>query len=353
MLTNNYNLSEKNSLPQPGSGKEDTFDGECGVSEIANNQVSFERGIDYLRISVTDRCNLRCIYCIPQGGIVNKQKEEILTFEEILKLVNIFASLGIKKIRLTGGEPLVRKGIASLVKSLNKIKGIDEVSLTTNGVLLFSCLESLKDAGLKGINISLDTLNEDKFKKITGGSSLIDVLRGIRRAEKLRFYPLKLNMVVMRGINDDEIIDFLDFAIFNNLNLRFIEFMKVTPLWREDYFLPIEEVREICRRKFSLEKVQIQGPSPVEYYKIGEAKIGFIKTNKDNCRRCNRLRLTSTGELKICLYENEGLLLRYFLRKGFSKTKIENIIEAKMRIKKSVNYTNWTTPKDYMCSVGG
>lgn len=353
MLINNYNLSEENSLSKLGCKKENTFDGKYGVSDVVNNPVSFERAIDYLRISVTDRCNLRCIYCIPEEGIVNKQKEEILTFEEILKLANIFASLGIKKIRLTGGEPLVRKGIISLVRSLNEVKGIGEVSLTTNGVLLLSHLESLKDAGLKGINISLDTLNKDKFKKITGGSPLIEVLEGIRHAEKLGFYPLKLNMVVMKGINDDEIIDFLEFAISNNLNLRFIEFMKVTPLWREDYFIPVEEVREICRSKFSLKKVQIQGPSPAEYYKIGESRIGFIKTDKDNCRKCNRLRLTSTGELKVCLYENEGLFLRNFLREGFSEAKIKNIIEAKMRIKKSVNYANWATPKDYMCSVGG
>lgn len=353
MLINNSNLSEENSLLRLDCKEENTFDSRCGISDIANNQVSFERTIDYLRISVTDRCNLRCIYCIPQEGIVNKQKEEVLTFEEILKLTNIFASLGVKKIRLTGGEPLVRREIVSLVRSLNEVKGIDEISLTTNGLLLSSYLESLKDAGLKRINISLDTLSKDKFKKITGGSPLIEVLEGIKHAERLGFEPLKLNMLVMKGINDDEIIDFLDFAISNNLNLRFIEFMKATPLWREDYFLPIEEVKEICRRKFSLEKVQIQGPSPAEYYKTGEATIGFIKTNKDNCRRCNRLRLTSTGELKICLYENEGPVLRDFLRKGFSETKIGNIIEAKMRIKKSVNYANWATPKDYMCSVGG
>lgn len=313
----------------------------------------YNRKIDYLRISVTDRCNLRCVYCVPRGGIVHKAREEILTFKEILRLANIFASLGIKKIRLTGGEPLVRKEVVNLVKSLAGIEGIEDISLTTNGTLLSLYAEKLRRAGIKRINISLDTLKEKKFKKIARNDSFHKVLEGIDKAKEAGFYPLKLNVVVMKGINGDEIVDFLEFAISKGLILRFIEFMKITPLWRADYFLPIEEVKEICKRRFVLTKLEYRDPGPAEYYRIENRVVGFIRTEEANCGRCTRLRLTSMGELKVCLYESEGVFLRDFLRGGVSDEGIKAAIETRMQIKGGANFKRWSSSRAYMYSVGG
>ncbi|MFH1783415.1 MAG: GTP 3',8-cyclase MoaA [bacterium] len=313
------------------------------------------RKTDYLRISVTDRCNLRCIYCIPREGIITKPREEILTFGEILRLADIFASLGIKKIRLTGGEPLVRKGVLDLIRSLIKIDTIEDVSLTTNGTLLPLYAKELRAAGINRINISLDTLDEDKFKKITGMNSLKEVLEGIDKAKEAGFYPLKLNMVIMKGINEDEIINFVNFAASKGLVLRFIEFMKVTPLWREDYFISIEEVKEICQRNFTLTKMKGSGSGPAVYYRTAQgATLGFIKTDENNCRVCSRLRLTSTGELKNCVYEKHGLSLRELLREGNSDQNIEDVIKKRIGIKQDHNhYFNCESPALYMSAIGG
>ncbi|MEW6009104.1 MAG: GTP 3',8-cyclase MoaA, partial [Candidatus Omnitrophota bacterium] len=251
------------------------------------------RKIDYLRISVTDRCNMRCFYCMPAEGIETVPPSEVLSFEEILRLVKIFGELGIKRVRLTGGEPLVRKGIINLVKSISKIREIEEVSLTTNGLLLEHFAADLKSAGLRRINVSLDTLKADRFKMITGFDNLSMVLKGIEKAKEVGLLPVKLNTVLMKGINDDGIIDFLLYAGGNDLVLRFIEFMPVTPLWNKDYFLSIEEVKEICARNFKLTKIPLFGPGPAEYYQWEDLVVGFIKTSRDNCCSCNRLRLTS------------------------------------------------------------
>ena len=315
---------------------------------------SFDRKIDYLRISVTDRCNLKCIYCMPKGGVVTKPHTEILTSEEIVRLVRIFASLGISKVRLTGGEPLVRKGIISLVRFLEDIKGIEEVSLTTNGTLLSLHANQLKKAGLKRINISLDTLREDRFREITRNNSFYRVLEGIVAAKKAGFDSLKLNVVVMKGINDDEIIDFVEFALDRGLILRFIEFMNITPLWREEYFISINEVRRICERRFRLTRIEAPDSGPAVYYRVEkEGLLGFINTSEYNCRRCSRLRLTSTGELKICLYETQGFCLRSLLRQGLSDEEIKNAIRAESELKKYINYEDRKTSQLYMCNVGG
>lgn len=312
------------------------------------------RTIDYLRISVTDRCNLRCMYCMPSDGIIHKPQDEILTFEEIVRLVRIFTSLGIKKIRLTGGEVLVRKDIVSLIKSLADIQGIEDISLTTNGNLLYVYAGELKKAGLKRINISLDTLRRDRFNNITGDDSIGRVFDGIDKARQLGFYPLKLNMVVMKGINDDEIIDFAEFAFSKNLTLRFIEFMRVTPLWEERYFIPIEEVLEVCKNNFALKRLGNIGPGPAVYYSAENGSIlGFIKTDEDNCRICSRLRLTSTGELKSCLYETRGLLLRGLLRNGYHDEEIRKVIKEIVHIKQNTECRAYESTQLYMCSIGG
>ena len=310
------------------------------------------RRIDYLRISVTDRCNLRCVYCMPSSGIETVTQNELLTFEEIIRLVKILVGLGIRRIRLTGGEPLVRKGIVALIERISDIKGVEDISLTTNGILLASYARLLRKAGLKGINISLDTLNPEKFRIITGSDSLSGVLEGIKIARQEGFL-LKLNMVVMRGENDDEIINFVKFTLDNNLILRFIEFMNVTPLWKEDYFIPIEEVKDICEKEFGLRKADYKSFGPAQYYQIKDGMIGFIKTSIDNCKGCSRLRLTSTGELKLCLYQSGGVSLRDLLRKGENDNYIMDILRDLFCLKDDVDYRRWQRPQIYMCSVGG
>jgi len=320
------------------------------IDYIANTT----RKIDYLRISVTDKCNLRCIYCMPGGGIANRPREELLTFEEIIRLARIFSSLGVRKIRLTGGEPLVRKELVNLVEALSKIDGTEELCLTTNATLLSRHAQALRRAGLTRVNISLDTLKERKFKTITGFDSLREALEGIDEAKKVFPHPVKLNTVIMKGVNDDEVMDFVDFAFSEGLSLRFIEFMKVTPLWQRKYFIPIETVKEICEKNFRLRKLENSSIAPVSYYSAeGKGILGFIKTDIDNCRVCNRLRLTSTGELKVCLYETEGLFLREYLRKGFGDEEIKRVLRERLGLKEEASYRNWEASRLYMNNVGG
>lgn len=290
---------------------------------------------------------------MPQDGITPVLHEEILTFEEVVRLVKIFAELGIRKLRLTGGEPLVRKNIICLIKSLAGIEAIEEINLTTNGILLADYAQELKKAGISRINISLDTLKKEKFKAITGEDTLDKVWEGIERAKAAGLLPIKINTVVMKGVNDAEIIDFINFAASEKIILRFIEFMKVTPLWKEDYFMAIEEVKKRCAMEFNLQNLEYPGNGPAQYYKAANAIIGFIRTEENNCRQCNRLRLTSTGELKLCLYETFGVSLREILRKGASDAQIKEIIKSNLEMKEKVDYRNWESCKVYMSDVGG
>jgi cyclic pyranopterin phosphate synthase len=293
------------------------------------------------------------MYCMPSDGVALKTHEELLSFEEIIKLVKLFSHMGVTKVRITGGEPLVRRDITDLISALNGIDQIDEVSLTTNGVLLPAYALQLKNAGLKGINISLDSLGREKFTRITGRDLLIEVLEGIEKVREVGFSPLKINVVIMKGVNEDEIIDFILFAQSNGLILRFIEFMKITPLWREQYFFPIEQVKEICRRHFTLQKIEHIGSGPADYYKVGAARVGFIKTEEDNCKTCSRLRLLATGELKICLYEKEGLNLKDLLRSSESADAIEALVRSRLEVKVRSTYKDWSSSRSYMYSVGG
>jgi len=292
---------------------------------------------------------------MPTNGILNKPHNEILTFEEILRLVRVFASLGIKKVRLTGGEPLARKNIADLVNLLRGVKGLDDISITTNGALLSQHAAALKEAGLDRINISLDTLRTDRFNEITQKNCFYDVMKGLDAAKEAGFSPIKLNMVVMRGVNDDEVLDFVDFAVSKGLTLRFIEFMRVTPLWRNDFFLPIEEVKEACERTFGLERVGRLGPGPAIYHKMRNGRIiGFIKTEGSTCGACRRIRMTSTGELKICLYETtQGVQLKSLLRMGLCDEEIRDILKGRMGLKDRASHRDYEYKKVYMSSIGG
>ena len=278
------------------------------------------RKISYLRISVTDMCNLRCVYCMPSGGTELSRKEEILSFEEILKIIKHGVSLGINKIRITGGEPLVRKGITSLVRHITGIKGIDDVAMTTNGVFLKEFATELKSSGLSRLNISLDTMREDRFYDITRGGKIQDVFEGVEEVLKAGFKRTKMNAVVMRRTNDDEIQDFVRYILERDIELRFIELMASG--WKnmadEERFVPTSEIMEKVREVGELVPVkQRAGGGPATIYRIKGAlgSIGFISAvSKPFCSTCNRLRLTSDGKLRSCLLNGGEVDVKDILR---------------------------------------
>lgn len=278
------------------------------------------RKISYLRVSVTDLCNLRCVYCMPPDGSELSRKEEILSLEEILKLTKHGVSLGVNKIRITGGEPLVRKGIISLVNQIAEIKGIDDIAMTTNGVFLKEFATELKSSGLSRLNISLDTMREDRFAEITRGGNIADVFDGVEAVLKAGFKGTKMNAVVMRGDNDDEIHDFVRYIMERDIELRFIELMASG--WKdmvdEDRFMPTSEIMERVRGVGELvpDKQRIGG-GPATIYRIKGAlgSIGFISAvSKPFCKTCNRLRLTSDGKLRSCLLTGGEVDIKDILR---------------------------------------
>ena len=289
----------------------------------------FNRIHDYLRISVTDRCNLRCVYCMPPEGVEFIEHNKLLTYEEIEEVVRVGASLGIKKLRLTGGEPLVRKDVEVLISKLSKIEGIEDIALTTNAYYLANKAKALKEAGLNRVNISLDSLKPERFKEITRGGNIERVLEGIDSAIKVGFSPIKINTVLMKGFNDDEIGDFLRMTIEQPFNLRFIEYMPIghsDKTWKDGY-LSLEYVKETAKELgFQLEESEaVFGNGPSENFKIKGAKgtIGFINPVSNHfCANCNRLRLTSDGYLKACLFWNEELNVKNHIG---NPTKIKEI----------------------------
>ena len=277
---------------------------------------SFGRNINYLRISVTDRCNLRCIYCMPLEGVPQMSHSELLSYEEIQTVVRAAAELGINRIRLTGGEPLVRAELPKLVRMLSQIEGIEELSLTTNGVFLKKYALELKQAGLSRVNVSLDTLKADTFRYITRLGELQGVLEGIEAAKKAGFEPVKTNTVVMRGINDDEILDFAKMTYEDGWHVRFIELM---PFKGVVEFVPSIELRQHISLLGKLEPcASITGNGPAMYYRLPGARgtIGFISplTETSFCSRCNRMRLTSDGKLRPCLLRENEIDLKLPLR---------------------------------------
>ena len=292
---------------------------------------SFQRPINYLRISVTDRCNLRCVYCMPSGGIKLMSHEDILTYEEICTIARAAAELGISKVRITGGEPLVRAGLPELIQMLAGIDTIDDISLTTNGTLLADYAVELKRAGLRRVNISLDTLKPDKFKRITrSGSNLSDVLASIEAARSVGLNPVKLNMVVMSGTNDDELLDFGTKTISDGWHVRFIEFM---PVIGGDTirFVPVSDMRKRLEQLGELQPCLPDiGNGPAKYFRFPHARgtIGFITPVSEHfCFRCNRLRLTADGKLRPCLLSDDEIDLKQPLRSGISLSELKQLIE--------------------------
>ncbi len=264
---------------------------------------AFNREIDYLRISLTDLCNLRCVYCMPKEGVNKKEHNEILSFERIIEIVKATVTLGIKKVRLTGGEPLVRKGIIKICQDIANIKGIETLAITTNGILLKKYAKELYCAGVNRLNISLDTLNKDKYFRITRGGNIDDVLEGLKEAKRVGFKQIKINCVLIKNFNDDEIIDFANFAKDNDLDIRFIELM------------PIGEARDLKDSFLSNDEILLKIPEliPLTYdgvskqygFKNSRGKISLISPLSHSfCTTCSRIRLTSDGKIKPCLHSD-------------------------------------------------
>jgi cyclic pyranopterin phosphate synthase len=286
----------------------------------------FGRKITYLRVSVTDRCNLRCVYCMPVEGIYWQPHDSILRFEEIAQIVRLAAENGVSEIRLTGGEPLVRKDLAALVAMISGIPGIEDISLTTNGLLLGDQVQRLVDAGLKRVNVSLDTLQPEKFNRITRGGNLERVWQSLERAHAAGLSPIKLNVVAMRGINDDELPDLARLSMQYPWQVRFIEIMPVKnqQSWGnefpspEDTYLSIQEMLKILE-PLGLEKVANGvGSGPARDYRLPGApgRIGFISPlGEQFCKECNRLRLTADGNLRPCLLHDIEVPIRDALRR--------------------------------------
>ncbi|MHB8086228.1 MAG: GTP 3',8-cyclase MoaA, partial [Dehalococcoidia bacterium] len=316
---------------------------------------SFQRGISYLRISVTDRCNLRCVYCMPPEGVPLVPHKEILSFEEIMVVVRTALDLGINKVRITGGEPLVRLGVIDLVRMISALEGIKDISMTTNGTLLAEHAEGLVDAGLHRINISLDTLKYDRFKQITRTGDLSDALKGIQAAVKAGLNPVKINMVPMQGFNDDEIIDFAMMTIEAGWHVRFIELM---PMNRSAEFVPSGVLRQKIESLGPLEPFRgITGNGAARYFRLPSAKgtLGFISpVSEPFCEECNRLRLSSTGLLLPCLFSSEGVDIKTPIRQGASDEDLKSLITSAIRAKPKKHHLNTHSHADKnMSSIGG
>jgi cyclic pyranopterin phosphate synthase len=277
----------------------------------------FGRTHDYLRISVTDQCNLRCVYCMPEEGLEFLPNDKMMTADEIEKIVRAGAKLGIRKIRITGGEPLVRKDIVDIVAGIASVPGIEDVSMTTNGLLLGAKAEALRSAGLSRVNISLDTLDASKFRMIARRGELQKVLEGIEAAGRAGFSPIKLNFVVLKGMNDTEIEAFLRMSYEQPLHIRFIEYMPIghdDEGWRNMY-LSLDHVKKVAEGlPWGTEPVpDVRGNGPSEDWRFtsGKGSFGLIHPISDHfCASCNRLRLTADGQLKPCLYWVDELNLR-------------------------------------------
>lgn len=298
---------------------------------------AFGRSINYLRLSVTDSCNLKCCYCVPAKGCRKNESARLLSYDELLRIAQAAVNLGVEKIRVTGGEPLVRKGIVNFLADLKRIPGLKRLVLTTNGILLEEMAEELKQAGVETLNISLDSLQADRFFRVTRGGSLKKVLRGIDAAERAGFSSLKLNVVVMRGVNDDEVADFAALTLDKPLKVRFIEYMPtLKETGGQSLMVPGEELLTKLSRTFPLQKVEKQiMDGPAVYYRIKDAvgEVGFITPISCHfCSECNRIRVTSSGIVKGCLFDNGVLDTKPILADG-SADELENALRRVVDMK--------------------
>jgi cyclic pyranopterin phosphate synthase len=299
---------------------------------------TFFRTIDYLRISITDRCNLRCLYCMPREGIFPAMHRDILRYEEIIRVVKVAARLGVSKIRLTGGEPLTRRNIAFLIYSIKNIRGIQDLSMTTNGTLLEEHARALADAGLDRVNVSLDSLRADCFSEITRGGHLASVLSGLDAARRHGLKPIKINMVPIRGFNDDEILNFARLTLNTEYQVRFIECMPSADIgfWTPEKYITTEEVKKIIGTLGVLSPVRSRKNGPSKYFRINGARgvVGFISALTHHfCSDCNRLRLTADGKLRPCLFSETEIDLKAALRNGSSDAEVERLLRLSILAK--------------------
>ena len=294
----------------------------------------FDRSISYLRLSLTDQCNLRCLYCSPKAMTDKLESVDLLSYEEILRVVQLAVEMGVKKIRLTGGEPLVRRDITTFIRGLAGIDGLEDIRLTTNGVLLADYAEELYKAGIRKLNISLDTLRPDRFLQITGSDFFERVWRGITTVRDMGFAPIKINVVAMNGINDDEFLDFARLSITEPYQVRFIEFMPMgkDTAWDKEKYISAETIRKRLETLGPLKPLAtsgMEGPARVFQFEGAKGKIGFISPISHHfCDKCNRLRLTSEGKLRSCLLTDQETDLKTIIREGGSDADIKNALLA-------------------------
>ena len=324
---------------------------------------AFGRVHTNLRVSVTDRCNIRCFYCMPSENVQFKPRHELLTFEEMERFVRLVAQMGINKIRLTGGEPLVRQDLATLVRSLAAVPGIREVALTTNGILLAQQAQALKDAGLHRLNISLDGLRPETFFRISRREGLEQVLEGIFAAQRVGFQKIRLNAVAIRGITEPEIVPLGQFAREHGLEMRFIEFMPLDAdgQWDNAQVLTGEQVRATLEANLGkLIPVEVEDPSQPatdSVFAEGVGRIGFINpVTQPFCRDCNRLRLTAEGQVRNCLFSTEEWDARAVLRGGGSDEQLRALVLASVGAKKpghGISSDEFVKPSRAMFQIGG
>lgn len=319
----------------------------------------FGRRIDYVRVSVTDRCDLRCTYCMPRGFRDFEEPEDWLTFDELERVMAAFARLGTRRIRLTGGEPLVRRGLPALARQLSALPGVEDISLSTNATRLARSAVELRDAGIRRINVSLDSLRPEVFKQVTGGK-LKKVLDGLMAAKAAGFHPIKINMVVMAGVNEDEVEDMVRFCLEHGFTLRFIETMPMGDTGREaiGHFVDLQKVKARLAKRFDLVPGVMPGGGPARYVKIAgsDLHIGFITPISQHfCATCNRVRLSVDGTIYTCLGNEHRLELRPRLRAGCSDADIEDAIREAIRLKPERHEFNEKPEKivRFMSMTGG
>jgi cyclic pyranopterin phosphate synthase len=307
----------------------------------------YGRTIDYLRISITDRCNLDCFYCTPFGGRGRLYHTDILTYEEIIRAAKASVMAGVSKIRITGGEPLHRRGMIRLCRMISDIDGIESLAVTTNGILLKELAGPLFEAGVRRVNVSLDTLKPGRFKKITGADLLYRVLEGIEVSEAVGLNPIKINTVAMRGINDDEIKDFAELTLEKPYHIRFIELMPTQGHTMENYhslFVPMSEIVDRVKMVGNLQselKGESFGPAKLYSFPGAPGKIGFIAPLSHHfCGTCNRLRLTADGKLRACLFSEDEVDIKESLRKGASIKDLSFIFKQAIQEKPKSHHLN-------------
>src|SRR5213082_1471577 len=332
-------------------------------SEGKELRDAYGRVADDLRISITDRCNFRCIYCMPAEGLKWLARDDILRFEEIVRLARIFVDrYGVRTIRITGGEPLVRVKVEELVGMINAIDPTLDITMTTNGVLLRQKAQALKDAGLKRINISLDTLRMDTFKDMARSDAFDRVMDGITASREAGLWPIKLNMVVMKGHNDDEVVDFARLAHSEGYEVRFIEFMPLDGdnIWTNEQVVPSRRIQEQIEDQFPLVPFQDTRPGPATRYTFADGAaggIGFISSvSQAFCTTCNRVCLTAEGGLRTCLFSLHETPLRDLMRSGVSDEHLGSVIETAIWRKEEghlINKPGFIKPAKSMSQIGG